>query len=41
MGVYKVGFAKSQQEYDLLCESLFQALQKLEGILARQPYVCG
>ena len=32
-GVYKVGFATSQDAYDKACENLFKALDKIEKIL--------
>lgn len=39
--VYRVGFARSQAAYNQEAEALFQALDALEGRLARQPYLLG
>lgn len=40
-GVYKCGFAKSQQSYDEAVEKLFSALNKVEKILDSQRYLVG
>ena len=40
-GVYRCGFAKSQDAYDEAYDSLFAALDKLEAHLARQRYLVG
>lgn len=40
-GVYRCGFAKTQQAYDEALNALFQALDKYEECLGRQPYLCG
>lgn len=41
-GVYKTGFAKSQEAYDANLYPLFQSLDRLEGILGHgKPYLFG
>lgn len=40
-GVYRAGFAGSQEAYDAAIDGLFQGLQRAEGILARQRFLCG
>lgn len=40
-GVYKCGFAQSQQAYDEAVETLFASLDKAEDILTSQRYLCG
>lgn len=40
-GVYRAGFAKSQEAYEEAIKTLFQALEKYETLLSQQPYVCG
>jgi len=40
-GVYKCGFATSQQAYDEAIEPLFETLDWLEARLATQPYLVG
>lgn len=40
-GVYKTGFASSQQAYEQAFFSLFSALDSLETLLAKQRYLCG
>src|ERR1700722_13758920 len=37
--VYRAGFAKTQQIYDQECNDIFDMLDKLESILARQCYL--
>jgi glutathionyl-hydroquinone reductase len=39
--VYRCGFARSQAAYDLAVQELFAGLDRVEGILARQPFLCG
>jgi len=40
-GVYRCGFAKSQEAYDEAFENLFNHLDKMEHILSKQRYLCG
>lgn len=40
-GVYKCGFATSQQAYEEAFDNLFSALDRVESILQRQPYLVG
>ena len=40
-GVYRCGFAKSQEAYDTAVEELFAALEKLELTLGKQRYLGG
>jgi len=40
-GVYRCGFAGSQEAYDQAVTELFDALYHWEGVLGRQPYLCG
>ncbi|MBL4827921.1 MAG: glutathione S-transferase family protein [Spongiibacteraceae bacterium] len=40
-GVYRAGFATSQEAYELAYSSLFDSLDWLEGILSRQRYLAG
>jgi len=40
-GVYKCGFATTQQAYDEAYDALFAALDKVEGILSQAPYLVG
>lgn len=40
-GVYKSGFARSQEAYEEAVTALFGTLDKLEGILAQQRYITG
>lgn len=40
-GVYRCGFARSQESYDAAYESLFAALDELEARLGRQRYLVG
>src|SRR3989475_2637251 len=40
-GVYRCGFARSQQAYDAAYDALFEALDELEARLALQPYLVG
>merc|ERR1712146_755618 len=40
-GVYRCGFAGSQEAYDTACTKLFDALDKVEALLGKQRYLCG
>ena len=40
-GVYRCGFAKSQQAYEEAFRQLFDTLDYLEELLGRQRYLCG
>ncbi|MGF1480454.1 MAG: glutathione S-transferase family protein [Cyanophyceae cyanobacterium] len=40
-GVYKAGFATSQEAYEEAVTNLFEALNHWEGVLEEQRYVCG
>lgn len=40
-GVYKAGFARSQEPYDVAVEELFDALDYWDDVLSEQRYLCG
>lgn len=40
-GVYRCGFAQSQAAYDRAYTELFATLDRIDGVLANQPYLCG
>lgn len=40
-GVYRCGFAQSQQAYDQAFGALFETLDQLDAMLAGQRYLCG
>lgn len=40
-GVYRAGFATSQEAYEAAVRPLFAALAKWDAVLATQPYTCG
>lgn len=40
-GVYRCGFAQTQQAYDRACADLFATLDEVESILATRRYLCG
>jgi glutathionyl-hydroquinone reductase len=40
-GVYRCGFAQTQEAYDRACDELFAMLDQLELVLSQQRYVCG
>jgi glutathionyl-hydroquinone reductase len=40
-GVYRSGFAQSQSAYERAVNELFEALDRAEGILSKQAFLCG
>jgi putative glutathione S-transferase len=40
-GVYRCGFAKSQEAYDIAIADLTEAFDKVDGILQKQRYIAG
>lgn len=40
-GVYRAGFAKSQNAYEQAVHDLFEALDHWEHVLTQQPFLCG
>ena len=40
-GVYRSGFARTQEAYDAAVERLFGALDRVEALLTRQDFLCG
>ena len=40
-GVYRSGFARSQQAHEAAVERLFAALERAEALLTRQDFLCG
>lgn len=40
-GVYRCGFAQSQEAYDKACNELFAALDKIDAALETSRYLCG
>ncbi|PIA12670.1 glutathione S-transferase omega-like 2 [Coemansia reversa NRRL 1564] len=40
-GVYKTGFAAAQEAYENNCRALFQSLERIEGILAKNEFLLG
>ncbi|MDG4650568.1 glutathione S-transferase C-terminal domain-containing protein [Roseibacterium sp. SDUM158017] len=40
-GVYRAGFARTQEAYDVAVREVFAALDEIEAVLERQPWLCG
>jgi putative glutathione S-transferase len=40
-GVYKAGFARTQEAYESAFDALFATLERIEAQLSRQRYLCG
>ena len=40
-GVYRCGFAQTQEAYDKACDELFTALDQIDSVLATSRYLCG
>lgn len=40
-GVYRCGFAQTQQAYDKACHELFTTLDEIDAALAKSRYLCG
>ena len=40
-GVYRAGFAESQEAYDIAVRAVFAGLDRVEEILSRQRYLTG
>jgi putative glutathione S-transferase len=40
-GVYRAGFARTQDAYDEAVREVFATLDEIEGVLSRQPFLCG
>ena len=40
-GVYRAGFAKSQEAYDVAVREVFDGLDRVEAILSKQRYLTG
>ena len=40
-GVYRAGFARTQEAYDIAVKEVFDGLDKIEAILAKTRYLCG
>jgi putative glutathione S-transferase len=40
-GVYRCGFAQTQQAYDKACQELFTTLDEIDAALAKSRYLCG
>ncbi|UBF28170.1 glutathione S-transferase family protein [Kovacikia minuta CCNUW1] len=40
-GVYRCGFAQTQEAYNAVCRDLFAALDEIEAALESQRYLCG
>jgi glutathionyl-hydroquinone reductase len=40
-GVYRCGFAQTQEAYNLACDELFQVLDEIDAALSNSRYLCG
>ena len=40
-GVYRCGFAQTQEAYDKACDQLFAALDEIDSVIATSRYLCG
>ncbi|MEM0979337.1 MAG: glutathione S-transferase C-terminal domain-containing protein [Cyanobacteria bacterium P01_H01_bin.58] len=40
-GVYRCGFARTQAAYEAACTELFETLDEIDALLAKQRYLCG
>ncbi|BCL34097.1 glutathione S-transferase family protein [Nostoc sp. MS1] len=40
-GVYRCGFAQTQEAYNKACDELFTTLDEIDAALANSPYLCG
>jgi glutathionyl-hydroquinone reductase len=40
-GVYRAGFATTQDAYEAACRDVFATLDRLDALLAGQPFLCG
>lgn len=40
-GVYRCGFAQTQEAYESACKTLFEALDEIEVVLENNRYLCG
>jgi putative glutathione S-transferase len=40
-GVYRCGFAQTQEAYNQACEELFTTLDEIDAVLAKSRYLCG
>jgi len=41
LGVYKVGYAKTQEEYETAFHKFFNGLDRVEEVLSKSRYLCG
>jgi putative glutathione S-transferase len=40
-GVYRCGFAQTQEAYEKACQELFTTLDEIDNTLSTSPYLCG
>ncbi|GAB1541672.1 glutathione S-transferase family protein [Scytonema sp. NUACC21] len=40
-GVYRCGFAQTQEAYDRACNELFSTLDEIDSVLSKKRYLCG